>query len=58
MMGIWIGDLLHCHDGLAYEVAACLDRVESRAGSGTLYSASLLPMLGDPGNPEDWRPPP
>ena len=32
MMGIRIGDLLHWYDGLAYEVAACLDRVESRDG--------------------------
>ena len=54
MMGIRIGDLLHWYDGLAYEVAACLDRVESRDGCGILYTAGLLPMLGDPGNPDDW----
>lgn len=53
-MGIWIGDVLRCYDGTSYEVGAFLDRVESREGSGTLYNACLLPMLGDPGNPDDW----
>lgn len=54
MMGIWIGDWIRCYDGTSYEVGAFLDRVESREGGGTLYTASLLPMLGDPGNPDDW----
>jgi len=53
MMGIWIGEVLRCYDRTSYEVATCLDRGESRDGGGTLYTASLLPMLGDPGNPDD-----
>jgi len=53
-MGIWIGDLLRCYDGTSYEVGAFLDCGESREGGGTLYTACLLPMLGDPTNPEDW----
>ncbi len=53
-MGIWIGDLLRCYDGTSYEVGAFLDCGESREGGGTLYTVCLLPMLGDPTNPEDW----
>lgn len=53
-MGIWIGDLLRCYDGTSYEVGAFLDRVGSREGGRTLYNTCLLPMLGDPSNPDDW----
>ena len=53
-MGTWRGHWIYGYAGTAYAVGALLNCVESREGGGTLYIASLLPMLGDPSNPDDW----